>query len=184
MSNKVKYNIREFHYAPMTSSGYGTPVALPGTVSISLEPQGENTPFYADGIEYYTTSSNFGYEGELENALVDDAFRMALLGEVKDSNNNLVELADAEAKKFAFGFVIDGNAGPIYFWFYNAIASRPAITSSTKEESIEVQTDTITISTKPDENGYVRIKSTDTSTTSSWFTAVVTPDMSDDDDNG
>ena len=62
MANKVKFNIKNCHYAPVDSDGkYGTPIAMPGAVNLSLSVQGELSKFYADGIAYYTSSSNGGY---------------------------------------------------------------------------------------------------------------------------
>ena len=56
MGNKVKYNLKNVHYAPMTAPGtatswptYGTPVPWPGAVEMSLEQQGSISKFYADG---------------------------------------------------------------------------------------------------------------------------------------
>ena len=65
--NKVKFNICNVHYAPLSQDNdgkytWGTPVALPGAVSLSLDPQGEPESFYADGIEYYVINNNQGYE--------------------------------------------------------------------------------------------------------------------------
>lgn len=53
--NKVKFNICNVHYALITVSEegevtFGTPVAMPGAVSLSLEPNGEPSNFYADGM--------------------------------------------------------------------------------------------------------------------------------------
>ena len=68
--NKVKFNIRNVHYAKLTigedgSITYSTPVAMPGAVSLSLDPNGEPSVFYADGYAYYTISNNQGYDGDL-----------------------------------------------------------------------------------------------------------------------
>lgn len=176
---KVKYNIHDVHYAPITigaggTPSYGTPVALPGAVSISLEPNdGDNEIFYADGQEYFVQSGATGYEGELEMALIDDAFRKAIYGETEDTGHNLWESVEDEPKKFALGFVIDGNDHDTYFWFQNCSATKPAASGETNEETKTVGTDTITVKCSPDENGNIRVKSTDASSVSSWFSAVI-----------
>lgn len=86
------------HYAVQTEEGYDTPVAIPGAVSLSLEQQGEISPFYADGIVYYQSASNGGYSGDLEVALVPDKFREDVLGEETDSKGVLFENSNAETK--------------------------------------------------------------------------------------
>ena len=83
MSNKIKYGIKNCHYAKATiastgAASYGTPTALPGAVSISMDAQGDQDIFYADNIGYYVTSPNNGYEGDLELALIPDRFSASL----------------------------------------------------------------------------------------------------------
>lgn len=97
---------------------YGTVVAMPGAVSISLEAKGDLSAFYADGVKYYVASSNTGYEGDLEVALVDDDFRMEILQEEMDKNKVLFENANTEAQAFALAFEIDGDQNGTRFWFY------------------------------------------------------------------
>lgn len=181
MANKVKFNIRDCHYATRTESGgavtYGTPVALPGAVSLSLSPSGDRSPFYADGIEYYVTIGNTGYEGDLEVALIDDTFRQTILAEETDTNNNLFEDAMAEPVHFALSFTVDGNEGPIKFWFYDCTVTRPDLNAQTNTETKEPQTDTLSITAIPcSVSGYVRCKSTATTSDAdlaAWNNAVV-----------
>ena len=93
MANKVKYGLSNVYYAKATidpSTGaatYDTPVAIKGAVNLSLDPQGELSPFYADNIKYYTVNNNSGYEGDLEIALIPDSFRKDILGEVEDDGS-------------------------------------------------------------------------------------------------
>lgn len=178
---KVKFNIKNVHYAVKNTTGepagttYATPVAIPGAVSISLEQQGELTPFYADGVKYYTSASNGGYEGDLEVALIPDSFRKDVLGEVEDENGVLFEDANAQTVEFALGFQVDGDKNPTLFWFYNCTATRPSVDATTTEDTKEPNTDTLTISCGAADDGTVRAKTTDTSyetVKSTWFTKV------------
>ena len=89
--NKVKFNICNVHYALLTlgtdgAVSFGTPVPMPGAVSLSLDPNGEPSNFYADGYAYYTVSNNMGYEGDLELAMVPESFRTDVLKESLDEN--------------------------------------------------------------------------------------------------
>ena len=160
MANKVKFNIKNLHYAVKTQEGYATPVAIPGAVSLSLEAQGELSPFYADGIKYYVTSSNGGYGGDVEMALIPDQFRKDVLKEVEDVNKVLIENSNTESVEFALGFDIDGDQKTTRFWFYNCTATRPSTNSQTNEATKTPITDTITISCAPGSDGNVRAKTT------------------------
>ncbi len=91
--NKVKYNLKNVHAAILTKGDevtftYGTPQAIPGAVSISLDAKGDSTPFYADGIVYFRSTANNGYSGDLEMALIPEWFRTDILQEVKDTNGS------------------------------------------------------------------------------------------------
>ena len=160
---------------------------MPGAVSISLEQQGELTPFYADGIKYWISASNGGYEGDLTIALIPDSFRQDVLGETLDTNKVLIENSDVTTKPFAFGFRIQGNENPYYFWFLNCTATRPNIEANTKEDTIEPDTDVLTISCAPsdiaDTEGVVRMRTTETTTPTviqNWFKSVYTPNTAEE----
>lgn len=176
-SNKVKFNIKNVHYAVKKENAYDTPVAIPGAVSITFEAQGELSPFYADGIKYYVASSNGGYEGDLEMALIPDEFRQAVLGEVLDTNKVLFEDANVNSVEFALGFDIDGDSKTTKFWFYNCTATRPSTSAKTNESTKTPETDKLKISAAPGTDGIVRAKSTTETTEtilSDWYKSVYT----------
>lgn len=181
-ANKVKYNLKNVHYAVLnTADGtYGTPVAIPGAVSLSLSPETSDYIFYADGVNYYEYHNNNGYTGDLEIALIPQSFKVDVLGETVDTNNNLVETTGVQTTYFAFGFQFDGDQTETRYWFYKASATRPELAGQTNEESIEVQTETLNLTISANDDGEVKICSTDATSEAdleAWFNAVVASDF-------
>jgi len=187
MANKIKYGLSRVYYALATidtSTGtatYATPVAIPGAVSLSMDPSGEQNKFYADNVAYASFAANAGYEGELEIALIPDSFRKDVLGEVEDSDI-LIEKASASAKPFALLFQFEGDEDATRHVFYNVTAARPNVGSKTTEEDVEVQTETLNLScgsifnVKLDDNivkGKISDKTKQTYT--DWFNSVHQP---------
>lgn len=149
-TNKIKYGIKNATIFPATiaangSATYGTAIPVPGSVSLSLDQQGETNIFWADNIAYYTSVSNNGYEGDWELAKLPDDVLTEILGFIEDSNGVLVEDAGAPTKHFALAFQFEGDAHARRHILYNCTMTRPSVAGSTKEESIEPQTETVTI---------------------------------------
>lgn len=192
--NKIKYNLKNVHIALLTkgedgSFTYGTPESLPGAVSLSLEAQGESSPFYADGIVYFRTVSNNGYSGDLEIALITDWFRENILKEIKDKNGVLIERSDnVDPVYFALLFEFDGDIKSIRHVLYNcSVSTRPTMESSTKEDTIEPGTETLTISADPREDGLVKAKTGDGTSDAiyqNWYKEVYIPDVAAASDTG
>lgn len=150
MSNKVKYGLCNVFYAMATlhddgTATYGTPVRFPGAVSLSMEPQGDQTIFRADNINYWVGQSNNGYQGDLEIARIIDSFRKDVLGDKTDNNGALVEDAGAQPKPFALMFQFDGDEKNIRHVMYNCTVSRPTVAGQTTAETTEPQTETVTL---------------------------------------
>lgn len=185
--NKVKYNIKNVYAAKMTETikdgvstfTYAEPKAVPGAVSLSLDAEGESSPFYADGIVYFRTVTNNGYSGELEIALIPEWFRTEILQETLDAKGVLVENSlTAESVKFALLFEFDGDVKAIRHALYNCTASRPSIESSTKEDTIEPGTETLSLTADPRADGLVKAKTgdtTDKTTYDNWYKTIYVP---------
>lgn len=184
--NKVKYNLCNVHFAPLTEGANGdiswdTPIPIPGAVSLSFEPTGEPESFYADGVEYYVINNNQGYDGDLEIALIPESFRTRVLNETADSSNVLVENANAQAGHFALLFSFDGDQKQIRHCLFNCSSARPNIASKTNEDKREIQTEKLTIKARPLASGLVKAKTGDNTKASAynnWFKNVYVPDMS------
>lgn len=149
--NKVKYGLRNVYYAKATiaadgSATFATPVAIPGAVSLSLDAEGEITPFRADNIDYWTSSSNNGYSGDLELALVPEKFKTDILNFVKDDKGVLYETADGNPTHFALLFQFEGDVKATKHVMYNCVATRPTVGGETTPTGgIEPQTETLSI---------------------------------------
>lgn len=180
MANKVKFGFKNCYYATITEGAggaitYGTPVQLKGAVSMSLSPSGETTEFYADDGLYFSDVNNNGYEGTLELALVPDDFKIACLGATKNTDNVLIENSTTVNSPFALLCEFTGDEKARKFVFYNCMASRPDLASTTKGESIEVQTETLNITIRPTADGIVKAETSETTTSGiadAWYNAV------------
>ncbi len=185
MSNKIKYNLKNVYAAIQSRSAegvfsYGTPQAIPGAVNMSLDAEGEASPFYADGVVYFRTATNNGYSGDLEIALIPEWFRAQVLKETKDSNNVFIERSDdIEPVYFALLFEFDGDQRAIRHVLYNcSVSKRPTIASKTKEEAIEPGTETLSLSADPREDGLVKARTSDDTNTAiytNWYQSVYVP---------
>lgn len=153
MANKVKFGLKNVYVAEIVSVSstytYSTPFAIPGAVNLTASAEGDNEPFYADDVQYFVNYANNGYTGELEIALLPDAFKTAILGEISDTNDALIETASAVTKAFALGFEVQGDDKPRRTWFYNVTCARPNTNAATKEANITPQTDTLEITISP-----------------------------------
>ena len=181
MANKVKYGLKNVYYAVATFSGdnvsYGSPVAIPGAVDMSLTKNGETYDFYADDGVYFEITDNTYYEGDLEIALIPDSFRTAVLGEALDGKNVMFESANTTQTHFALLFEFTGDDKAIRHVLYNCTAKESAVEGTTKGETVEVKTEKLTITAKPLPDGKIKSKtgaSTNSTTYDGWYSNVYT----------
>lgn len=186
--NKVKFGLQKCYYAPITFDEnndivYGTPVAFPGAVNLSLDAQGNEVEnFYADDIIYYAVpGGNGGYQGDFEVARVIDDFHMDILGEIVDDNGMLVEDATAQPKPFALMCQFAGDKQNTRHVLYYCTCNRPSFGSQTKEATATPRTETLTITAIPASiagGSYIKAKAgEDADNYENWYSAVQTPSI-------
>ena len=72
--NKIKYGLSGVEVFPITATAedgtptYGTKFPVPGAVNLTLDPEGEETKFFADNTVYFVVTTNNGYAGTIEIA--------------------------------------------------------------------------------------------------------------------
>lgn len=188
--NKVKYNLRNVHYAPITNDAegdgfptYGTPVKWSGAVSLSMSAQGSIKKFYADGITYWQGATNNGYEGDLEMALILDQFRQDCLGEeLHETDKVFLENATAKTTPFALMFEFEGDATETRHVLYNCTATRPSVDGKTTEGEADPTTEKLTISAAALANGMVKARTsanTPDEVVKAWYEKVYIPSGSE-----
>ena len=184
-SNKVQFSIRNVYIAKGTivgnSATYETPKHIPGAVTLAMEAQGEISKFYADGITYWQSPANNGYEGDLTMAMFPDWFATEIMAMLKDDNGVIIEDATAEPSMFAMMFEVEGDQKARRFAYYNCTATRPTAEHNTTEEGNKTpDTEVATISAAPLPNGIVRAKTSDevdAEIYDDWFNMVYMPNM-------
>jgi len=181
--NKVEFGLRNVHYATYTDNAgvitFDTPIRIPGGVSLTTEPRGELTEFYADDMLYYTAENNDGYDGTLTIAKVPEQFAVDALGEELDEVDKVLnEYSDATGKPFALLFEFDGDLKATRHILYNCKASRPGDSSNTKTNTREPNTKELKLIASPIVmDGKRRVKTKTTPSTpdtvyNAWYTTV------------
>lgn len=189
MANKVKYGLKNVHFAKANiaadgTATYDTPKLWPGAVNLSLSPEGDISKFFADNVAYAQFAANAGYSGSFESALIPEEFKTDIMGWKKDSNGVLYEDAGAHVEHFALLFQFEGDANSVRHVIYNCVAARANVEGATTEDSIEAKTESIDLTA-----GSIRVSALDadiskaslentaeTKTTyDSWFTSVYQP---------
>jgi len=188
-ANKVQFGLKNLHYALVTETAdsttgeitttYGTVKAWLGAVSINMEADSEQNIFYADDRAYYTTSGSLVYSGEIESAMIPEDVEVNVLGHTKDSKGGIAEKDSDVIKYIALMFEFNGDQGATKHAMYRVMLGRPSTEGSTAEESVEVQTQTVsfTASARPDD-GLCRYKmgpDGDATAYAGWYSAVPLP---------
>lgn len=179
-TNKIKYGLKNVHVGSVSIADdgtvtFGTPKAYPGAVHLTLNPEGEATPFYADNVEYYVANTNNGYSGNLEMAYLYDWFEQEYLGAKLSKEGMIVEVADAEPSPFYMMYQFEGDVNAVKHIFYNVLASRASVDDETKTNNKAPKTTSIPIKAMPinSEFGYL-VKSRVPSTASNYATLFTT----------
>lgn len=187
MANKVIFGLENVHIAFMNTEApeqpaWKTPVKIPGAVSFSPSPEGDENTFYADNGPYFKVTTNNGYTAELEMALIPDDVLAEMMGWRIDSNGMLVENADAMPKEFALLGEVKGDSKNRRFVYYRCTAARSDEEHNTQEDTITPDTTTLTITILPinigGENvikGVIELSDTNATAFNAFFGSVLVP---------
>lgn len=177
---KVHFDITNVYVAKhIVNNGiltFDTPKRLYGAISMDLRANGETVKLRADGMDYYVSNSNNGYEGDLSIAMAPDWFRQEILGEeLTESDKVLVENANSEQAAFALLYEFKYDKHHRRHVLFNCVASRPGIKGENKDNQRDADTESTSITASPMEDGKVKASTTEETPKevyNNWFNKV------------
>ena len=148
MANKVEFGISNLHVGTYTIDDdnvatLGEPYHQKGAVSFAPEESADQNIFYADNIAYWSGYSGGTFEGDLEVAMFDDAFKTAFLGYVSLTNGGLANVKNARKPNVYIAFQVEGDTESRRIIMYNCTLGVIKREFSTIEENKEPVTETI-----------------------------------------
>lgn len=183
MANKVEFGISNLHVGTYTDNNgtvtLGTPYHQKGAVSFSPEEQSEASNFYADNIIYWSGYSGGTFEGDLEVALFDDAFKTQFLGYKTLKNGGLANVKNATKPNVYIAFEVEGDEEKRRIIMYNCSLGGITREHNTIEETKEPTTETLAVTVTGDNNTGVSMATfkPDDAGYDTLFTAPTAPEL-------
>lgn len=186
-TNKVHYDLTNVYIAKMLTDGdeptWEIPKRMYGAISMDLSAQGDTYKLRADGIDYYVSVSNNGYEGDVNFAMIPDWYRQDILGEtLSEKDKVLVENAQVEPAHYALIYEFLYDKKHRRHVLYNCVSTRPSIAGENKDNQKEPDTESLTITASPLASGNVKASTTEATPEqvyTNWSTAVWTKDTTE-----
>ena len=144
--NKVRFGLSEIHVgtydiSPEGVVKLGNPVALPGAISLTLDPEGEEASVYADDVKYWFNFEDNGFKGDLEVVRFTDEFSIKFLGKAKLEDGGIASIKGAQKPAVYIAFQSKGDKENRRAILYNASIAQPNKEYKTKEDKTEVATE-------------------------------------------
>lgn len=182
----AQIGVSDLHYALLTTdpaSGtatYQTPVKIPGLISININPNSSSETLFADNGPMETASAMGEIEVEINVADLPLDVQAKLLGHTITAKGVLERKGNDTPPWLALGFKsLKSNGKYRYVWLTKGKFTLPAMEHSTRSDSIEFQTPTMSGNFVKREVDGMWIRQTDedatgytASTGTGWFTNV------------
>lgn len=170
MANKVEFGISNLYvgtYSVDTTGTVtmGTPYHQAGAVSFSPDENSDKTDFYADNVIYWSGYSGGTFEGDLEVAKFDDAFKKNFLGYIEKADGGLAVVKNAVKPNVWIAFQVEGDSESRRCIMYNCSLGGITREYATIEESKEPATETIAVTVAGDNKTGISMVSYNKTTT-------------------
>lgn len=160
--NKVEFGMSNVRFATYEVKDgavvIGTPLHVPGAVSITLDAETEESKFFADDVVYYSDFTDNGESGELTMALFPDEFKLAYLPYVTLDDGGIAKLKGESSKPVCLVFEGKGDKEKRRHVLYNIALGAITREHKTVEEGKEVEVETIPVTLNGDNaTGIVKV---------------------------
>ena len=151
---KALFNIKKLQISKFTEGTnntytYGTPIRVPGTVSLTMDVEQSIDPIYADGISYISISGAMNTTGTLENYFIPVQVLKEIYRYIESDAGEIMQ-TDDQPYDFAMQFACDNEEGEeIYFTYYHVSSTKPGINLQTKEDSTTINPQSVELSATP-----------------------------------
>ena len=148
MANKVEFGISNLYFCTYTVAAngtvtLGTPLAVPGAVSLELEAEGDENTFYADNGKYWAKYSDNGFSATIEVANFSDEFKKEFMGYIELDDGGVAQLKGVNKPSVAIMFQSEGDTEARRGILYNVSLGNITRSYTTTEDSIEVDTESL-----------------------------------------
>mgnify|MGYP003316365302 CR=1 FL=1 len=148
MANKVEFGISNLHIGTYTVSAegvvtMGTPITQPGAISLSLDPEEENSELFADNTKFWSEYSDQGFSGSVNVAKFSDEFKKAFLGYVELADGGIAKNKYAKKPEVYIAFQAEGDAEGRRMILYNVTLGGIQREFNTTEATKTPDTETI-----------------------------------------
>lgn len=154
-TNKVRFGLSHIAAGTYTvgtndTVTLGTPMEIPGAVSLSLDPETAESVFYADNQRYYVEDSDNGFTGDLEMAAFPDAFKTAFMNYGAMVGGGIGQYKNISKKPIYLIFEVSGDRHARRTILYNVSLGNITVEHSTTEDTKEPTTESLNITVNGD----------------------------------
>lgn len=178
--------LKKVHVATLTTEAtntYAPPIQLSPAVSANVTPNFESTNLYGDDRVIYVEEALGDIEVEIALTDLTDEHYALLMGVTANADGVIEDSVNDQAPYVALGFEMPKpNGGVALRWYYKGKFQKPSEEVTTKGETTEFQTPTITATFMAREDGNWRARvdykdaaDIDSAVRNAWFTDVYEP---------
>jgi phi13 family phage major tail protein len=179
MSENVRYGLSNVYYALATADTSGkltwaVPVAIPTAQEFSMSRAINTQNVYADNKLIFSVQAETNATLTMKFSVIPDDVKEAILNHKTDSKGHDVEITNADTKFFALILQIQGDSKARRRVYPKCTAVLGDEQTSTTNENITVNSDTLTITAYPVDDSGTNVLFYDVDSSDTDYATVVT----------